>query len=39
VKEIVVVKDYNNAILEFKTISMWIIYKYIRGTFESPTFA
>jgi hypothetical protein len=27
VSEIVVVKDYANEILEFKTISTWIIYK------------
>ncbi len=30
--EIVIVKDYTNEILEFKTISIWIIYKNMLGT-------
>jgi hypothetical protein len=29
--EIVVVKDYTNEILEFKTMSIWIIYENMLG--------
>jgi hypothetical protein len=35
--KIVVVKDYTNEILEFYTISIWIIYKNMLGTFGSFT--
>jgi len=38
VSEIVVVKDYTNDILKFKTIPIWIIYKNMLGTFGSLTF-
>jgi hypothetical protein len=37
--KIVIIKDYTNGILEFNTISIWIIYKNILGTFGSSTFA
>jgi hypothetical protein len=30
--ETLVVNDYTNEILEFKTISIWIIYKDLPGT-------
>jgi hypothetical protein len=36
--EHVVVQDYTNEILDFKTISIWIIYKNMLGTLESFTF-
>jgi hypothetical protein len=36
--EIVVVKDYTNEILEFETISIWIICKNMIGILGSPLF-
>jgi hypothetical protein len=33
--EIVIVKDYTNEILKFKTIPIWIIYKNMLGTLGS----
>jgi hypothetical protein len=35
--EIVIINDYTNEILEFKTISIWIIYKNMLKTLGSPT--
>jgi hypothetical protein len=35
--EIVVVKDYTNEILKFKTISIWVIHKNMLGTRGSST--
>jgi len=37
--KIVVIRDYTNEILEFNTISIWIIYKNMLGTFGSFTYA
>ncbi len=36
VSEIVIVKNYTNEILEFKTIPIWIIYKNMLGILGSP---
>jgi hypothetical protein len=35
----IVIKDYTNEILEFKTTFIWIIYKNMLGTIGSPAFA
>jgi len=37
--ETIVVKNYTIEILEFKTISIWIIYKNMLKTFKSSTSA
>jgi hypothetical protein len=36
--QIIVVKNYINEILEFKTIFIWIICKIMLGTLETSTF-